>query len=720
MTTLGPNRGLMGNSIGGSATPQNQLVRVMSAIGRPGWKAILPLEGAVLAGRSLNEAKRSGWLGFQERFVEELVVAIIWLFGVKYIANQFDKFHKFDTAVDWSLKKANSIDLTPIERYTQNFAEGQGLLKMKGLRLGVSVGSTLFLLGVVIPWLNQMKTKWIINKFFGKHQPHAGMPPVKSGMNPTQNLRPTQSSPKLGAYDNHDTKKRSILDTEPSSPKRFYNPAPPAQQDWTQPNLPFNTSHPVSQAPYASQYNQPQYTQPQYYPPSYFPMVGSSPLPQFLYQEGQGNKAFNPLFTNTPSPQSAYPFIQNPMAPLQFGGLASLAKVGHWIENTDYGSILVTDLGITSGRAVVATKRSPFEALEIIFRDGLSMYFYILCVPHISRLLNRFINPILNRSTLLDPYAAKELDQEILKGALQATKGADAIHFDALKKVILGDPQWEKVFVNGANGKYHEGIEALFDAMRTAPVASSGPSGNSFLSLLEKETIAHFPQDPTRASALLQGLQASIQGKQTLHVNETAQLLKDIESGSGAFKALNLTAAEQGNLVRVVKQAFRHAVGIDKETLLSLQPFKNLMDSLTPEEQAAVQVRIQKMAQKDARDLNNSILRRILNITKGITPASGSTLAHKLSQGEELAQWMEKSASRSVSLETVVQDEIQGLLTQLTNPKTKLPTMNPSQQAAFSQLKEILTQQKLSSGSHSFKEVAELLTHANQKAMAQK
>ena len=56
---------------------------------KEGPNAILPLESSVITGRSAAAAKRGGWMEFQERFLEETVVAVIWLWGVDAMRKVF-------------------------------------------------------------------------------------------------------------------------------------------------------------------------------------------------------------------------------------------------------------------------------------------------------------------------------------------------------------------------------------------------------------------------------------------------------------------------------------------------------------------------------------------------------------------------------------------------------------------------------------------------------
>ena len=57
--------------------PSKAMSSFLATTSKEGPAAVLPLEGAVLAGRSAAAAKRTGLLEFQERLSEELMVAVI-------------------------------------------------------------------------------------------------------------------------------------------------------------------------------------------------------------------------------------------------------------------------------------------------------------------------------------------------------------------------------------------------------------------------------------------------------------------------------------------------------------------------------------------------------------------------------------------------------------------------------------------------------------------
>lgn len=714
-------------------------VKVMSEVGRPGWKAIIPLETAVIAGRSGNEARRSGWLGFQERFIEEIVVAAVWLWGVKTIGGFFDKFHKFDTAVDWSLKKAQNVDLTAMERYTRNASDGRKLLGMKGARLGFSVVTTLLLLGVVIPWLNQMKTKWIIDKFFHKKPEHppAHLPNPAHSVNTPQVNKPQAPAmqPVLPTRNNTAPVPFTVPNTPPAeasvgapviannSPSVGPNPRPNAYTPSYQTNAPNQFTNQAAH----------QFANPAAYPTYPYGMPNmATPYPGFptmnpvapwaaasMTASPYGQAPMPPLQWMSPMPPMGGP-QQGYARPLQFAGLGgaagqTLSKVGHWIENTDYGSILVTDAGIMAGRCTVAARRSPFESLEIMFRDGLSLYFYVLCVPHLTGLLNKAINPALQASIKMDPFAAEKMNELIMA---RATKMADKVtgklSLTQMQQLVNGSPTLQKIFERLSDNRLQEPLAQLVTQLRTAPLEKAG---EGFLPLLEKEARVYF-NNTDRGTALLAEVKKSLAGlpqaADRIHADQIGELIQAIESRDGAFKALDLTMEEQGNMVRSIKQAFRHTAGLTETEIRNLEPLKALMTTLASEERVPLKGRMKAMAQHDGMDLMNSMFRRSIHVASGSICESSPKAKGLLKEAELLSGWLERSASRMVPLETIVNDEIESVLTELNG---KLPTLQLAEEKALEQIKSVLTQKTLPANAENFKAVQEFLGKSGKESL---
>lgn len=143
---------------------------------KEGPMAILPLELSTTVGRSVSSARRNGFLEFQERFLEEIAVAIVWLYGVNFMSNLFNKRIKPglfkgsghlnpETAWDWGLfnKNRKSVDLLPSERFTRHAADRASLTKIKTIGAFISVVLATATAALLIPWLNKKKTEAIVS-----------------------------------------------------------------------------------------------------------------------------------------------------------------------------------------------------------------------------------------------------------------------------------------------------------------------------------------------------------------------------------------------------------------------------------------------------------------------------------------------------------------------------------------------------------------------------
>jgi hypothetical protein len=128
-------------------------------------KAILPvllLEGTVVAGRC-SQAKKRDELEFKERFREELLTSAVWLFGV-------DAFNKsFDFILKKALKLDTSADVFNSDVF-QRFTKGRSdsfkntLIGAKFTKVAISTAATIYIIGSLIPKLNQHLTKKDIAK----------------------------------------------------------------------------------------------------------------------------------------------------------------------------------------------------------------------------------------------------------------------------------------------------------------------------------------------------------------------------------------------------------------------------------------------------------------------------------------------------------------------------------------------------------------------------
>lgn len=647
-----------------SASAPESFAKTMNAVGRPGIAAILPLEGAVLAGRSASEAKRSGFLGFQERFIEELVVAAVWLKGVKVLGNLFDKFHTLDTSIDWSAKKLASVDLTPLERYTASPGAANNLMRVKGLRFLFSVASTLFILGVAIPWLNQLKTKWIIDKYF--HKPHPQKQPSKPNTLKLEGLPPLVSKPLTkpkteGTQNiiyNQDWEQRlaSQPALKPISSEQGYAAPPIASRKESGPIFP--------SAPYAYQPLSALPPLPQLAPPSQWISI---PTAQAYPWQNPPSYPYSPYSGQ----QTAY--MSQPYRPLQFGaglpiGNNLLAKAGHIVENTDYGSILVTDLGIIAGRGAVASKRSPFEALEIFFRDGLSMYFYILSVPHLMSLMDKLMKPTLQTAINLDPAAANAVKNKLIEGIQRL--GSATLTKNQLTQLIEG----KDIPVTNHPELAHW--------MTSLPLQA--PHGDGFLKTLELELKAtlNTSQHPQRAEVVLNSLKSILPQLQSSDGRLGVKAFSTLINDSSTLQNLALNTSEAQTIVRALKNAFRHHAGIEATHWQNGGIIRPLIEKVLPEaaDHPALFERLTRISEADTADLLNSLFRR------GLLLSENGLKENHLARAQLVSDWLESAANRKLSFQEVAREALEQTKQEVSQLKALPESLKPS----LKQLQEML------------------------------
>ena len=80
---------------------------------------------------------------------------------------------------------------------------------------------------------------------------------------------------------------------------------------------------------------------------------------------------------------------------------AGLNAFTNFIENTNTGQLMSTDVGTITGRSVNARKKQ--ERVEVIARDGSSVYFYMFAQSHVRNVMNKIES---GRWTRLDPNSS--------------------------------------------------------------------------------------------------------------------------------------------------------------------------------------------------------------------------------------------------------------------------------------------------------------------------
>lgn len=144
----------------------NSLCRTLTKLTKSG--ALLPivlLEGAVTAGRTFHAYKRDGYVEARERFTEESITAVVWLWGVQF-------FGKIGNFLGKKLLKLPEVNFdvgqdkfrNPIENFSKNKNISKSILaRFKfGKIAGAIVAATSFT-GFVLPKINQAITRKVVN-----------------------------------------------------------------------------------------------------------------------------------------------------------------------------------------------------------------------------------------------------------------------------------------------------------------------------------------------------------------------------------------------------------------------------------------------------------------------------------------------------------------------------------------------------------------------------
>ncbi len=127
------------------------------------------------------------------------------------------------------------------------------------------------------------------------------------------------------------------------------------------------------------------------------------------------------------------------------GGLNTFTN---FIENTNAGQLLSTDLGVLGGRTYNARKKE--EKAEILIRDGGSIYFYMKAQDHVRAGLNKAES---GRWTRLDPDTANIVHEHLSGMFADANESMDVKTF---KEKVFGNSQ-----VIDLNKYFKEGQEVI-------------------------------------------------------------------------------------------------------------------------------------------------------------------------------------------------------------------------------------------------------------------
>lgn len=677
----------IGNTIARLPVPKS-IQKAFLATSREGMSAILPLEASVIIGRTASETARSGFLGFQERLPEESAAAFIWLCGVRLLQLLFDKIKAMlfpkgkhlSGEVAWNRpwQKRTSVDLTAQELFTKNAQEMGKLTQTKSLRWLFSVGLALAGVAYIVPKLNQWKTNWVLKHFYeGK-----GLEPNTGEITPSGVGRPTSTSVLAGVpgmapntlqssaapanftatpfvFQNfkQNFQNNSLSARVSSTNQSFNNALGAVTLDPNRgPITPSGVGRPTPIVPAGVSPTTPRFGQSFDTPAPSIPTLTNTPNSLFVNgSRSNFNQGFNPTTNQSTQPQFG----------LLSGGL--LQGLGYAVEHTVYGNILVVDTGIVAGR--VTASRNQYEAFEVAFRDVASLYFYILCAPHMMKLFSKALDPAFQTHIMLQPKVAEAMTRVISDGLAARTQDWLAHEKDPVKRAAI-QSAFERGVVSkdfvlemirgSSNPALLKPSTNLNAALRTATL--DGPSG--FLSLFEKEMTAYgWPQE--QAGEVLK----AIREKTTSGAWTTAgldQLLTAVEGGQGAFASL--TTAQKKELTVSLKNAYRHSAGVavdlskavpmlNGKALNQAEGFADVWSQWSEHEQSSVMQRLRRLAEIDNLDQVRTMLRRSLNLFReplGEKPALTSQL-------ETLTDWVDKAVGQQLTLSELLEKELSAL-----------------------------------------------------------
>lgn len=599
----------LANAISSINTPA-KLQDLFLATSKEGSTALLLPESSVIVGRSVTSYRRDGWLELQERLPEELTVAAIWLFGVDKLRQIFEKqikpkvfkdFNHLSTDIAWNRAwgKAATVDLSPQEMFTKNSQEINALLKLKSVRWLFSVGLALTGVAYIIPKANQWKTNLIL-KHLGRRKRETEGSNVQFGDPNAQ-----------GAAGQPRTSGAAPFQGGTRTPQPFstgFNPS------ITQTTQPYTATNSLASGTTNNQPSQPFRSATPYKRNNQFYQH------QSYQQRFQGG--------NNSESQASQGRSQKHRG-VQFGGLPGgslIQGLGHLVEQTPYGSILVVDAGIAGGRSYVASKRSMFETAEVLFRDVGSLYFYILCAPHLMKLMGAGLDSAFKTSMGLQPKVAQELHKRILEDAkAQKTK----LTRELVEKVLKGATGELGDTLMQPEGK-------LKQAMRSTQASTFGE-------LLDRE-LAVYLKGKNSATSILETLKEKYLSPGTINTEQIQTLLTAVENNA------KIPSDTRQNMMTAIKQAFRHSAGIPVnlgEEAIPHNIFEELINKLPPEEATALTQRIKRAAQLDSLNQTHSILRRSINVMHDVL--GGQTKL--LKRGVALADWIDEAVNRNLTID---------------------------------------------------------------------
>ena len=223
------------------------------------------------------------------------------------------------------------------------------------------------------------------------------------------------------------------------------------------------------------------------------------------------------------------------------GGLVNaelMATMAHNLENHPIYRLLATDTGIITGRTLNA--RNADERIEIPFRDGSSIYFYLFSTNHVISFLQKKMK--FGNIAKLDPNSATLVD-ELMRQQLE--KNGGKIDVESMQKNMLG---------------------SLTDARKN--ILDLIPFKEDVISLEELKKVKAFPKKLYAEAEAMSGLQPK-QAKSgaVLSKQQVIDVLTDAEASSSDF------------LLKIYKQAFGEAL-TDETKYIPMKRIQSFRDHI--------------------------------------------------------------------------------------------------------------------------------------------
>ena len=117
------------------------------------------------------------------------------------------------------------------------------------------------------------------------------------------------------------------------------------------------------------------------------------------------------------------------------GGAQSLLWLANKLENDSYWQLMSTDIGVTGGRAISA--RNTPERIEILWRDIVSIFFYMFSMPLISAGMNKLQ---LGHKDRLNPVGARQTTDYMQYVMEQMGHKNSPVSVSAFESMMFGKP----------------------------------------------------------------------------------------------------------------------------------------------------------------------------------------------------------------------------------------------------------------------------------------